>query len=136
MKYVSFIDHVSESQLPDDFKFTISWKKDNDVKICWHDVIVNFFNVVVFLLSSLVTGPSFMPISWLILELWQFSFIEDWPEIRNQKYPRLSFAQYMETGEGKGYQILRKCLHKKLLNTEKCQGYSFYYFWDTLVKLF
>ena len=34
MKYVSFIDHVSESQLPDDFKFTIGWKKDNDVKIC------------------------------------------------------------------------------------------------------
>ena len=32
-------------------------KKDNDATICRHDVIVNFFDVVVFLLSSLVTVP-------------------------------------------------------------------------------
>ena len=42
----------------------------------------NFFDVVLFLLSSLVTGPSFMSMSSLVLELWQFSFIRDWPEIR------------------------------------------------------
>ena len=41
-----------------------------------------FFDIVLFLLSSLVTGPSFMSISSLFLELWQFSFIRDWPEIR------------------------------------------------------
>ena len=35
-----------------------------------------------FLLSSLVTGPSFMSISLLVLELWQSSFIRDWLEIR------------------------------------------------------
>ena len=40
-----------------------------------------FFDVALFLLSRLVTGPSFMSISSLILELWQFSFIRDWPEI-------------------------------------------------------
>ena len=37
----------------------------------------NFFDVLLFLLSSLVTGPSFMSISSLILGLWQFSFISD-----------------------------------------------------------
>ena len=42
----------------------------------------NFFDVVLFLLSSLVTGPSFMSVSSLVLELWQFSFKRDWPEIR------------------------------------------------------
>ena len=47
----------------------------------------NFFDVVLFLLSSLVTGPSFMSISSLILELWQFSFIRDWPEIRKSEIP-------------------------------------------------
>ena len=47
----------------------------------------NFFDVVLFLLSSLVTGPSFMSISSLVLELWQFSFIRDWPEIRKSKIP-------------------------------------------------
>ena len=38
-------------------------------KIFQHDVIVNFFDVALFLLSSLVTGPSFMSISSLVLEL-------------------------------------------------------------------
>ena len=47
----------------------------------------NFFDVVLFLLSSLVTGPSFMSISSLVLELWQFSFIRDWPEIRKSEIP-------------------------------------------------
>ena len=36
-----------------------------------------FFDVILFLLSSLVNGPSFMSISSLVLELWQFSFIID-----------------------------------------------------------
>ena len=45
----------------------------------------NFFDVVLFLLSSLVTGPSFMSISSLVLKLWQFSFIRDWPEIRKSE---------------------------------------------------
>ena len=34
----------------------------NDVTICWNDAIVKYFDVL-FLLSSLVTGPSFMSIS-------------------------------------------------------------------------
>ena len=41
----------------------------------------SFFDVL-FFLSSLATGPSFMSISSLVLELWQFFFIRDWPEIR------------------------------------------------------
>ena len=55
-----------------------------------------FFEVVLFLLSGLVTDPSFMSISSLVLELWQFSFKRDWPEIL--KYPCLNFVQYLETG--------------------------------------
>ena len=42
----------------------------------------NFFDVVLFLLSSLVTGPNFMLISSQVLELWQFPFIRNWPEIQ------------------------------------------------------
>ena len=45
----------------------------------------NLFDVVLFLLWSLVNGPSFMLISSLVLELWQFSFIRDWPEIRKSE---------------------------------------------------
>ena len=41
----------------------------------------DFVDVFLLLLSSLVTGPNFMSISSLVLELWQFSFIRDWPKI-------------------------------------------------------
>ena len=38
------------------------------------------------------TGPSFMSISWLVLELWQFSFIRDWPEIHKSEIPQYEFC--------------------------------------------
>ena len=49
-----------------------------------HEVIVQFFWRF-FFLPCLVTGLHFMLISWLALELWQFSFIKDWPEIRKSE---------------------------------------------------
>ena len=51
-----------------------------------------FFDVVLFLLLSLVTGSSFMSISSLVLKLWQFSFIRDWPEIRKSEIPPSEFC--------------------------------------------
>ena len=62
----------------------MSHKLENDVTIFQHDVIATFFDVVLFLLSSLVTGSRFM---WIIVqslvqELWQFSFIKNWSKIR------------------------------------------------------
>ena len=50
-----------------------------------------FFDIVLCLLSSLVTGPSFTSISSLVLELWQFSFIKDWQEIRKSEIPPSEF---------------------------------------------
>ena len=57
-----------------------------------HETNINIFDVVLFLLSGLVTGPSFMSISSLVLELWQFSFIRDWPEIRKSEIPPSEFC--------------------------------------------
>ena len=51
-----------------------------------------FFNVVLFLLSILVTGPSLMSISSLVLELWQLYFVRDWPEIRKSEIPPSEFC--------------------------------------------
>ena len=85
-------DYVSGIRLPDCSKLAINWENDNDVTIFWNDIIVNFFDVVLFLLSSLVTGPSFMSISSLVLELWQFSFIRDWLEIRKSEIPPSEFC--------------------------------------------
>ena len=58
----------------------------------------SFFNVVSLLPSSLVTGSSFMSISSLVLELWQFSFIRDWPEIQKLEIPPSKFWPISELG--------------------------------------
>ena len=49
----------------------------------------NFFDLVLFLLSILVTSLSFMSISPLVLE---FSFIRDWLEIRKSEIPLSEFC--------------------------------------------
>ena len=46
--------------------------------MCRHNIIFILFDVVVFLLSRLVTIPGFMSISWLVPE---FLFVKDWPKI-------------------------------------------------------
>ena len=56
----------------------------------------DFFDVVFFLLSSLVTGPSFMSISSRVLELWQLPFIRDWPEIRKSEVPPPEFCSIFQ----------------------------------------
>ena len=72
-------------------KLAKNQKTDNDVTIFRHDVIMKFFVVILFLLSSLVSVPSFMSMLILVLELWQFSFIRDWPEIQKSEIPRSEF---------------------------------------------
>ena len=51
----------------------------------------HLFDAALFPLSGLVTGSSFMSISSLVLELWQFSFIRDWPEIKKSEIPSPEF---------------------------------------------
>ena len=82
---INFPDSVSGIQPPDLSKLAKNPKNDNDVTTFRHYVIVNFSDVVLFLLSSLVNGLSFMSISSLVLELWLFSFIRDEPEIRKSE---------------------------------------------------
>ena len=53
---------------------------------------LNFFDAVLFLLSNLLTSPKFMSISLLVLELWQFLFIRDWPEIWKSEIPPSEFC--------------------------------------------
>ena len=55
----------------------------------WH--YRHFFDFALLLLSSLVTGPSFMSISSRFLELCQFYFLRDWPEIRKLEIPPSDF---------------------------------------------
>ena len=92
----------------------------------------NFFDIALFLLSGLVTGPSFMSTSSLILKLWQFSFTRIDQKSGNRKYPRLSFwvlpnilrlERVIDTKFGTNVSNI------KLLNASKFHGYGFYRFW-------
>ena len=62
---ISFTDYGPGNLLPDCSKLAVNWKNDDDVTIFRHDVLIELFNVVLFLLLSLVTNPSFMAISSL-----------------------------------------------------------------------
>ena len=77
----------SRIRLPDYSKLTTNLKNTNDSTICRHNLIINFFDVVIIVLSGLVSGPSFMLTSSLVLEFWQVLAIKggltENPEIEN-----------------------------------------------------
>ena len=101
-------------------KFSINWKNNNDVIICRHEVIVKFFDAVLFLLKSSVTGPSFMSISSLVLEFWQMTIFFYKGLTRNPKNwnnPRLSFPQYLEMGQVRDTKFDTNLSNEMLLNT-------------------
>ena len=67
-----------------------------------------FFDMVLFLFSSLVTSLRFIEISWLVLKLWQFSFIRDWPEIWKPKLPSSEFCPISEDWDKWGIQSVTR----------------------------
>ena len=73
-------------------KLAESSENNNDIIIFWHDFNITSFDVVLFLFLILVTDPSFMLISSVVLELWQFSFLRDWMEIRKLEIPPSKFC--------------------------------------------
>ena len=93
-----------------------------------------FFDVFVFLLSDLVTGPNLMSISWQVLELWQFyKILNRNSEIGNALAWVLPNIWGLErVGNTKrGMNVL----NKHLLNATKCTCYSFDHFWVIKRKL-
>ena len=73
---------MSGIRVPDCFKLAINWKNDNDVTIFRHNLIVNFFMLFCFSYKFyLMVQVSCQYHHWFSLELWQFYFIRDWPEI-------------------------------------------------------
>ena len=90
---IGFTDYASGIRLPDCSKLAVNWKIDNDVTIFQHDMIFKlFWCCFVSPLVKLVTGLSFMSLSSLVLELWQFIFIRDWLEIRKLEIPPSKFC--------------------------------------------
>ena len=89
----------------------------------------NFFDVVIFLLSGLVTGPTFMSISSLVLELWLFFFVRDWPEIWKWEIPLFKFCLTSGDWGSRNTKFGTDVSNEMLLFAAKCQGYSFCRFW-------
>ena len=123
------MDHASEIWLLVCSKLAINEKNDDEVVICWHKVILNFFDVVVFLLSSLVIDPSFMSISSLLLELWSFFYKEFGQKSRNRNTPVWVLFNIWRLGGVKDVKFSMNVSIEKLLNAEKITGLHFYRFW-------
>ena len=82
------------------------------------------FDVVLFLLSDLVTCPSFMPISWLVLELWHL--IRDWPEIWKSEIPLSEFCPISgDWGKLGILDLVRKSLIKYIWIVENARVTAF-----------
>ena len=67
-------------------------------------------------------------INSLVLELWQFSFIRHWPEMRKLEIVSSEFCAISKDW-GKLGNICAYVSNKNLLNVTKYQGYSSYRFW-------
>ena len=87
-----------------------------------------FFDVVLFLLSNLVTGSSFMSISSLVLELWQFFYkgLARNPKMGNT--PVWGLPNIWRLGRVMDTKFGTNVSNRMLLNAAKFQGYSFYRF--------
>ena len=122
-------------------KLVINQKNDYGVTVCRHDVIVKFFDIVLFFLSSLVTGLSFMSTLLLLLELWQFLFTRDWPEIWKLEIPPSDFCPiYRDWGKQGTPNLAQTSLMKCYWMLQNGRVCSFYCFWvikgkPTLVDL-
>ena len=92
-----------------------------------------FFDDLLFLLLTLVTGSIFMSISSLVLELWQFSFLTDWPYIRKLE---LTPSEFCPTTGDWGKLKIPNLVSIFQWNITECYkwGYNFYRFWVIKVK--
>ena len=98
-----------------------------------------FFELAWFLLSILVTGPTFMSISSLFLKLWVIYFHKRLSEITNTLvWVLLSIWLLGQVkvllniwwlGQVRDTKVGMDVSDEMLLNAGKCQGYSFYRFW-------
>ena len=87
----------------------------------------NVFDLAVFILPNLVTDPSFMSISLIVLELWKFSLIKDWSEIWKSKIPPSKFCPL--SGDWGRLGISNLAQMSLILNAAKRQRSTFYCVW-------
>ena len=103
------------------------WQRCHNLLIWGHCQL--FFDVVLYPLSSLVAGPSFMSIQLLVLELGQFLFIR-----HLTRYPKIEntlvwvSSNIWRLWPVRGTKFVMNVSNKKLLNAAKYQVCN-YHFW-------
>ena len=109
---------------PGGFKLAINRKKDNDVKTYRNGVTVNFFDVAVFLLSSLLTGGPRFNINIItgsgVMTIIVYKELTRNPEIKN--LPIWILPNIWRLGLLRDIKFGKNVSDKKLLNAAKCQG--------------
>ena len=127
---MKFIDHASRIWLPDACNLTIYRKKDKNVTICWHDVIVMFLTLQCFscqisfwykLHVSVITGSE-------ATTVFIYTRLTRNPEIRNTSV--WVFPNIWRLGWVRNTKFSTYVSHKTLLNAGKFQGYIFYNGWQ------
>ena len=90
----------------------------------------NFSDIVVFLLSSLVTGPSSSQYHDWLWSYDNFLFLKDWPEVWKSEIPPSGFCPISGDWDELGIpNLARISLIKSYRMLKKSQGYSSYRFW-------
>ena len=112
-------------------KLVINCKNDNEFRICWQCIIINFFDVVLLPLSSLVTGPVFMSISLLVLDLWQF-FLGLARNAETGNTPVWILSNIWRLKQTRDTKLGTDISKEMLLCAAKFQDYSFDRFWVRL----
>ena len=86
----------------------------------------DFFEVAVFLLSSLVSGLSFMLMSLSVLVLQQSSLTKDWPEIQKLEIPVWVLLKIRRLGQVRDTKFDINISNEMLQNASKCYGHSLF----------
>ena len=107
-------------------KLVINRKNDNDIIVCQHDLIVNFFFDVFWrcciFLVEFHSGPSVIPNHYWFWSYHNFGNV-------SSEFCSISW----DLGRVRDTRFGTNVSNEMLLNTAKCQGYSFYLLWVTFI---
>ena len=106
-------------------KLVINRKNDNDIIVCQHDIIVNFFDVFwrcCIFRVEFHSGPSVIPNCYWFWSYHNFGNV-------SSEFCLIS----RDLGRVRDTRFGMNASNEMLLNTAKCQGYNFYLLWVTFI---
>ena len=112
-------------------KLVRNWKNNDEVIICWHEVIVRFFwRYRVSFVKFSYWSKFHVNLSTCsgVMAIFVYKRLTRNPEIGNN--PVCALSNIWRLGRVKDTKFGRNVSNEKLLNAATCQVYRFYRFWD------